>query len=141
MPGLPLDAARKLLATARVARLATLTPAGRPHLVPVTFAVAGDLIYSAVDAKPKATRDLQRLANVRANPDVAVLADHYAEDWAALWWVRADGSASILDDAAGMTVPVRLLAERYPQYRDAPPAGPVISIRVRRWTGWSAGPR
>jgi PPOX class probable F420-dependent enzyme len=140
MPGLGRDAARELLAGARVARLATVTPDGRPHVVPVTFAVAGDLIYSAVDAKPKTTRELRRLANIRANPDVAVLADHYAEDWAALWWARADGSASVLDEPAAIAGPVTLLAERYPQYRAAPPAGPVIAVRVHRWTGWSAVP-
>jgi PPOX class probable F420-dependent enzyme len=138
MPVLAPETARELLAGARVARLGTVTPGGRPHLVPVTFAVDGDRIYSAVDAKPKTTRDLRRLANIRANPEVAVLADHYAEDWSALWWARAEGSASVLDDAAAMAGPIRLLARRYPQYRLAPPAGPVICIFVRRWTGWSA---
>jgi PPOX class probable F420-dependent enzyme len=140
MPVLAPETARELLSAARVARLATVTPAGRPHLVPVTFAVDGDRIYSAVDAKPKTTRDLQRLANIRVNPEVAVLADHYAEDWSALWWARADGRASVLDTVAAMEGPLRLLAERYPQYRDAAPAGPVISVLVRRWTGWSAAP-
>jgi PPOX class probable F420-dependent enzyme len=140
MPVLAPDAARELLAAARVARLGTVTPGCRPHIVPVTFAVDGDCIFSAVDAKPKTTRDLQRLANIRAGPDVTVLADHYAEDWSALWWARADGSASVLEGAAAMAEPLRLLAERYPQYRDMPPAGPVISILVRRWTGWSAAP-
>jgi PPOX class probable F420-dependent enzyme len=138
MPGLAPAAARELLAAARVARLGTVTPGGRPHLVPVVFAVAGDVIYSAVDAKPKASRDLRRLANIRANPEVTVLADHYAEDWAALWWARADGSGSILDDPAAMAGPIRLLAERYPQYLAAAPPGPVIAVQVRRWTGWSA---
>jgi PPOX class probable F420-dependent enzyme len=138
MPVLGRDTARELLAAARVARLATVSPDGRPHIVPVAFAVEGDRIYSAVDAKPKTTRDLRRLANIRAHPGVAVLADHYAEDWTALWWARADGDASVLDDASAMARPVRLLAERYPLYRAAPPAGPVISILVRRWTGWSA---
>ena len=85
------DEARRRLAAARVARLATVGGPGSPHLVPVTFAVAGDRIYSAVDAKPKTTRDLRRLRNIRADPRVAVLADHYDEDWSRLWWARADG--------------------------------------------------
>ena len=156
-----LDAAsaRQRFAGARVARLATASPDGRPHIVPFTFALgpvqagpvqagpaqagpvqAGprDCIYSAVDAKPKASTDLRRLRNIRANPRVAVLADHYEDDWGHLWWVRADGQAAILDDPAAMAPALALLAARYPQYRDQPPGGPVISIRVTRWSGWAA---
>src|SRR6266849_6641507 len=138
MPRLAEDAARRLLGSARVARLATSTTEGRPHIVPVTFAVNGDWLYSVVDAKPKTTRDLRRLANIRADGRVAVLADHYDEDWDSLWWVRADGDAGILDDPAQLAGPVSLLASRYPQYREQPPPGPVIAIAVRRWTGWAA---
>ena len=135
--------ARQRFGAARVARLATGGPDGRPHLVPVTFALApgapgGDRIYSTVDAKPKTTAGLQRLRNIAADPRVALLADHYAEDWAGLWWARADGTASVLTSPAEMAAPLRLLAERYPQYREQPPAGPVISVRVERWTGWAA---
>jgi PPOX class probable F420-dependent enzyme len=120
-----------------VARLATVGAAGQPHLVPVTFAVDGDRVYTAVDAKPKTTARLRRLRNIAENPRVALLADHYAEDWARLWWVRADGLASLLDRPADMAVPLQLLAARYPQYRATPPPGPVISIQVTRWTGWT----
>ena len=130
--------ARRRFASARVARLATVGADGRPHLVPMAFALAGETVYSAVDAKPKRTRALRRLANVAAEPRVAVLADHYEEDWGALWWVRADGTGRILDaeepegrDALG------LLAGRYAQYRDARPAGPVLAVDVARWSGWS----
>ena len=130
--------ARRRLGGARVAVLATVAATGRPHVVPVTFALAGDLVYTAVDAKPKTTRDLRRLDNIRSDPRVSVLADYYDEDWAELWWVRADGEATIVDDRPEMTEPVRLLARRYPQYRRDPPAGPVIAVRVTRWTGWSA---
>jgi PPOX class probable F420-dependent enzyme len=132
------DEARLRFAAVRVARLATISPDGRPHVVPVTFAAAGDVIYTAVDAKPKRTPRLQRLSNIRANPRVAVLADHYDDDWSALWWVRADGLATVLDDEAGMAAPIRLLTACYPQYAASPPAGPVIAIRVLRWTGWAA---
>ncbi len=132
------DQARRLFLTAPVARLATVSGAGQPHLVPCTFAVDDDLIYSAVDAKPKSTINLRRVRNIRENPRVSLLADHYDDDWSALWWVRADGLASIVDDAAAMAGPIRLLAGRYPQYTASPPGGPVILIRVHRWTGWSA---
>jgi PPOX class probable F420-dependent enzyme len=135
---LPEDEARRRLGAASVARLATVTPAGHPHIVPVTFALDADLIYSAVDAKPKTTAHLQRLRNIQAEPRVAVLADHYCGDWARLWWVRADGLASVLDDPADMAGPLRLLAGRYPQYRGRPPAGPVIRVQVRRWTAWAS---
>jgi PPOX class probable F420-dependent enzyme len=133
-----------------VARLATTGPAARPHLVPVTFALDGDRIYTVVDAKPKATMNLRRLRNIRADPRVAVLADHYEDDWSRLWWARADGLAEILAGPAagqapgtagrqaGPAGPLELLAARYPQYLADPPAGPLIRIQVERWTGWAA---
>lgn len=130
--------ARELFASARVARLATADASGQPHLVPLVFALAGDSIFSAVDAKPKRTRALRRLSNIAANPQVALLADHYDDaDWEALWWVRAEGEARVLegDDAApGLA----LLAERYAQYRAEPPAGPLLAVAVIRWSGWHA---
>jgi PPOX class probable F420-dependent enzyme len=129
--------ARRRFAAARVARLATVDAGGRPHLVPIVFALAGETVYSVVDAKPKRTTELRRLQNVRSNPAVSVLADHYDDaDWSALWWVRADGAARVLDPAEPEArAGVQLLAERYPQQRAA---GPVLAIDVRRWSGWSA---
>lgn len=138
MPKLSPDEARRLLTTVPVVRLATVGEDGRPHVVPVTFAVHRGSVYTAVDHKPKSTRDLRRLADVRANPRVALLADHYEDDWSRLWWVRVDGAARIVADAAGMAGPVGLLADRYAQYRDRPPEGPVIAITIDGWTGWSA---
>jgi len=132
------DESRQRFGAARVARLATTSAEGHPHIVPITFALEHDVIYSAIDSKPKSTPHLRRLSNIHANPRVALLADHYDEDWSALWWVRADGMAAILDTSAETTEPTGLLAGRYPQYRDNPPPGPVIAIRVARWTGWSA---
>jgi PPOX class probable F420-dependent enzyme len=132
------EEARQRFGRVRAARLATVSADGQPHLVPVTFAMDGDVIYTAVDAKPKSTRQLRRLSNIRANPGVCLLADHYADDWSALWWVRADGTAVIIGDANDMAAPIRLLARRYRQYEADPPDGPVIAIRVSTWTGWSA---
>jgi PPOX class probable F420-dependent enzyme len=136
------EEARARFTAARVARLATADAAGVPHLVPVVFAVDGDLVYSAVDAKPKRTTALRRLANVRVNPHVALLVDQYDDaDWAALWWVRADGEGHVVE--AGEPEArhaVRLLVARYTQYRGTPPAGPVLVVRVTRWSGWSGRP-
>ncbi len=129
--------ARARLAGARVARLATAGADGQPHLVPVVFAVDGDRVYTAVDQKPKTTTRLRRLRNIRENPRVALLADHYAEDWDALWWVRADGRARVVEDPAAARHPVDLLAEKYEQYVRARPAGPLIVIEAERWTGWA----
>ena len=123
-------------ASAPVARLATVRPDGAPHLVPIVFAVVGDVIVSAVDAKPKRSRDLRRLANIAAEPRVAVLADHYEADWSRLWWVRADGVARVREDEpAGLPA----LIARYPQYRAEPPAGPFLEITVERWSAWVSG--
>ena len=133
--------ARQRFATVPVARLATVGSDGQPHIVPVTFAVDGNHIYSAVDAKPKSSRQLRRLRNIAGNPRVAVLADHYQQDWSSLWWVRADGYASILAEPSELARPLRLLAERYPHYRASPPDGPVIHILAERWVGWAASGR
>jgi PPOX class probable F420-dependent enzyme len=131
--------ARTRFAAARVARLATAGPDGRPHLVPVVFAVAGARVYSAVDdVKPKSTTRLKRLRNIAANPAVALLADHYEDDWTALWWARADGVARLVEPGDAEAAHARrLLAARYPQYRAAPPPGTVIAVDVTRWSGWT----
>lgn len=124
------------LETARVARLATVDESGRPHLVPVTFAVDGDVVYIAVDHKPKTTRDLKRLRNIEANPHVSLLVDEYTEDWTRLWWIRADGVATILRDPATFAEPVRLLSAKYPQYQANPIEGPIIRIEITHRASW-----
>jgi len=131
------DEARARFGTVPVARLGTADSQGRPHVVVVTFAVDGDTIYTAVDQKPKSGGTLKRLRNVGENPAVTMLADHYAEDWEELWWVRADGQAEVLADQRQMAAPLRLLANRYWQYRQAPPTGPVLAMTVERWSGWT----
>ena len=132
---------RRRFADARVARLATVDADGRPHLVPVVFAVVGDVVWSAVDAKPKSTRALKRLANIAANPRVSLLVDHYDDDWTRLWWVRADGTAEVLEAGASGTTEVRTaldaLAAKYHQYDAERPAGPFVRVAVTRWSGWS----
>ena len=133
------EEARARLGAARVARLATAGGNGQPHVVPVTFAVDGDLIYTAVDHKPKTTVNLRRLRNIRENSRVAVLADHYDEDWDALWWVRVDGRANVLENDDRVRRQLDMLAERYEQYRQTQPTGPVIVIEAVRWTGWAGG--
>jgi PPOX class probable F420-dependent enzyme len=123
----------------RIARLATADAGGIPHVVPIVFAVDGDRVYSAVDAKPKRTWALRRLANIRVNPRVAVLVDHYADDWSTLWWARADGTARVVGpDTSDGKYAIALLTTRYAQYVADPPTGPVVVIEVERWSGWSA---
>lgn len=133
--------ARARFASARVARLATAGRDGQPHVVPVTFAVDADLIYIAVDHKPKTTLNLRRLRNIAENPRVAVLADHYGEDWDTLWWVRVDGRARVLENDDAVNRQLNMLAERYEQYRRTRPTGPVIVIEAERWTGWADAER
>jgi PPOX class probable F420-dependent enzyme len=135
---LPEDEARARFAAEPVVRLGTADAQGRPHVVVVTFAVEGDTIYTAVDQKPKSGTNLKRLRNVAENPRVTMLADHYSDDWDALWWARADGRAEILAVQSLMAAPLKLLASRYWQYRQAPPTGPVIAVIVERWSGWAA---
>lgn len=126
---------RERFANARVARLATVDATGAPHLVPLVFALVGDVIHSAVDGKPKRHTALRRLANIGHEPRVSVLADHYDDDWAQLWWVRADGVARVLESSpAGLAA----LTAKYPQYVTVPPPGPFLEIQVRHWASWSA---
>ena len=131
-------AARRRFESSPIARLATVRPDGAPHVVPVVFAVNGDHVYTAVDHKPKRHQRLQRLANLAFEPRCSLLVDHYDHDWSQLWWVRADGVASIVDDPAQGSEGRRCLTERYPHYHDASPAGPLIVVEVRRWAGWDA---
>jgi PPOX class probable F420-dependent enzyme len=131
--------ARALFAGARIARLATVGPDGRPHQVPICFALQGPLLVTAVDHKPKTTKALKRLRNIAENPAVSLLADHYEEDWAALWWVRVDGRAIVVPaGAVERERPLDLLAAKYPQYRGQRPEGPVIVIDADRWSGWAS---
>jgi PPOX class probable F420-dependent enzyme len=134
---LPTDEARRRFAAARVARLATVSSHGVPHLVPVTFAVTGQRIVFAIDDKPKSTTKLRRLENIAAQPSVCLLVDEYDEDWDRLWWARADGTATVLehDDEA-----LDALAARYQVYARKRPRGPVVSIEVTAWSGWAAQP-
>ena len=127
------EESRQRFTKSTIARLATITPSGHPHVIPVTFAIQNSTLYIAVDHKPKTTHNLQRIRNIKQNPAVSVLADHYADDWTTLWWTRADGTATITDDET----PIDLLVAKYPQYQETRPHGPVIEIRITHWTGWS----
>jgi PPOX class probable F420-dependent enzyme len=129
---------RERVTTAQVARLATVTVAGAPHQVPFCFVLDGDVLYSAVDRKPKRTSRLRRLDNAAAEPRVCVLVDHYEADWSRLWWVRLDGRARTLEAGPETAQALLALAAKYPQYRAEPPDGPVLRLDVERWTGWAA---
>ncbi|MDR7381597.1 TIGR03668 family PPOX class F420-dependent oxidoreductase [Promicromonospora iranensis] len=153
------DDCRSRFAAARHAYLATADADGVPHLVPVTFALlsaarppahgptadagagapTADEIVVAVDHKPKATSDLKRLRNLTENPRVTFLVDRYDDDWAQLWWVRADGPAAVEHEGRARAAALDALAARYPQYRDHRPDGPLIRVRVTRWSGWAHG--
>ena len=136
---------RNRLGEARVGRLATVAPDGQPHLVPCCFALRGDTVYSAVDGKPKSTRALRRLENIRANARVALLVDFYNDEWDELWWVRVDANGRVLnadDPTTGdrahseFTLAVDLLRGKYEQYRVEAPAGPVVALDIVQWRGW-----
>jgi len=132
------EEARRRVAAARVARLASVDRNGRPHVVPFCFALSGDRIVSVVDQKPKQTLQLRRLENIRRCPDVQLVVDHYDDDWAVLWWVRVSGRGRVIDHGPAHAAAVDLLATKYGQYRDRRPAGPVLVIDITRIIGWQA---
>lgn len=131
---------RRLVTAARVARLATTGADGRPHAVPVCYALRGETVYSAVDHKPKRGRRLRRVSNLERTGDACLLIDRYGQDWSDLWWVRLDGRGRVVADPGEAAGAVAALVDKYPQYRDRPPDGPVIAVDITAWSGWSAGP-
>ena len=144
------ETCRSRFAAARHAYLATADADGVPQLVPVTFALVNVAhapvpeapaheIVVAVDHKPKTTRDLKRLRNLAENPRAAFLVDEYDDDWTRLWWVRADGIAAIEHEGEARAAALDALAARYPQYRERRPDGPLVRVRVTRWSGWAHG--
>jgi PPOX class probable F420-dependent enzyme len=145
MPVMDEAETRRRFAEARVARLATSDAEGRPYLVPLVFAQRGDEIVTAIDWKPKRPGRVKRLDNIAVRPEVCLLVDEYDDDWDRLWWVRADGTARVVppdaperDARDEYATAVELLRQKYAQYRQRPPDGPVIVISVRRWNGWRA---
>ncbi len=141
MSALDANTCRARLDAARVGRLATVTAEGLPHVVPCCFALVGDRLYSAVDGKPKSTMALRRLDNIRANPAASLVVDHYADDWEQLWWVRADGGCSVVAAPGERRSALAALADKYRQYRLAPPLGSVLAIEIDRLRGWSFVPQ
>lgn len=130
--------ARRRFAAARVAVLATADAAGAPHLVPVTFVVDGDTAWTATDDKSKRTTMLRRHDNIRAQPRVSLLVQHWSEDWSLLWWVRADGLALVTMEQSTVDRVTGLLTAKYPQYEEVSVKGPVIEVAVHKWRGWAA---
>ena len=107
-------------------------------MVPIVFAIEGDVVYSIADPKPKDALDLLRHRNIRANPAVSLLVDFYDEAWEDLWWIRADGTASVVDSGAERDTTIRLLLAKYPQYETmTDPFGAATVIRVARVTSWT----
>jgi PPOX class probable F420-dependent enzyme len=142
------DEAVALAAAARVGRIATVRPGGAPHVVPVVFVLIdhpeGLRLFWAVDDKPKRSASLARLENIRAEPRVEVVVDHYDEDWRRLWWVRLLGAARIVAGDAERRSAVEALAGKYDPYRRRPPSGDVVAVEVagvRWWTGTPGEPR
>lgn len=131
------DSARIRFTDARSAVLGTVASDGQPHLVPIVFACEGDVVYTAVDGKPKSTTRLRRLANIEAQPEVSVLVDYYDDDWQQLWWVRVDGVATVHTDGERADRARQLLRAKYDQYESVSLAGLVIAITVARWSSWS----
>jgi PPOX class probable F420-dependent enzyme len=131
------DEMRRRVAEARVGRLATIDPDGRPNVVPFVFALEGDTLYSSVDEKPKRTRHLRRLENLRRDPRFTVLVDDYDEDWPTVWWVRLRGRGRVIEEGPERARALRSLGEKYDQYDTEPPQGAVIALDVEDWRGWA----
>jgi PPOX class probable F420-dependent enzyme len=138
MPPLPEDEAWRRFAAARIARLGTVREDGRPHVVPIVFAVDGETIFSIADPKPKRGMDLLRHRNIAANPAVSVLVDEYEESWQRIWWVRIDGTGRVVEDGPDRDTAIRLVRAKYPQYAAwTTPFGAATVIRIGRLSSWT----
>ncbi|MGZ4224572.1 MAG: pyridoxamine 5'-phosphate oxidase family protein [Solirubrobacteraceae bacterium] len=128
-----------MLASSRVGRLGLLDDDGAPRVLPVTYAITGESLVTAVDQKPKrrSGQELARVRWLRARPTAALTVDHYDDDWSALAWVQALGTVRVLD-AAGAPEAMAALAERYEPYRSDPPAGPLLVLEPERLLWWHA---
>lgn len=131
---------RRLASQARVARLGTIDPDGRSHLVPLCFALDGSSFYSEVDQKPKSSKRLRRVENIIRDPRVTILVDHYEEEWPKVWWVRMRGSGRLVEGDEERDRGRRLLIDKYPQYQEDPPTGELFAVEVEEWLGWSYSP-
>jgi PPOX class probable F420-dependent enzyme len=131
--------ARDLLEEGRVGRLGLRDEEGQPRVLPITFAVVGDEIWSAVDKKPKreSDRELARLRYLRRDPRAALTVDRYSDDWSQLAWVQALGEVRIVE-AGDVTDALRVLSEKYAPYRESAPPGPLLALRPSRCLCWRA---
>jgi PPOX class probable F420-dependent enzyme len=136
------DEAWDRVRTARVGRMATVTPSNRPHVVPFVFALVEDgdtrVAYWAVDHKPKRSVDLKRIRNLETNPAVEFVVDGYDEDWGRLWWVRCSGTARVVESETERRSALQALEENYPQYAVDGPDGPVVAIDIETCEGWES---
>jgi PPOX class probable F420-dependent enzyme len=131
--------ARELLAGARVARLGLLDEEGLPRVLPLTFAMHGACLWSAVDRKPKRDpgREPARVRYLRRDPRAALTVDRYDDDWSRLAWVQVLGAVAIV--AVGdAPAALRALAAKYPAYEQEPPQGPLLRLEPQRFLWWSA---
>jgi PPOX class probable F420-dependent enzyme len=133
------DAERRFVVHHRIAHLATADTHAVPHVVPVCFALVHETLYFSIDQKPKRglATALKRLRNVAANPAVAIMIDHYEDDWARLGWVLLRGRAEILNAGPEHRDAQGLLRARYPQLNAMQIEHlPVIAVRIERTTSW-----
>ena len=133
----------RFLRSARTGHLATADANGQPHVIPVCYVFDGESIYSVLDAKPKSTplRQLRRVRNILANPQVSLVVDHYEEDWSRLRYVLVLGEAGLLEGGEEWARAIAMLREKYPQYRRMDlEESPVIKITPARFVPWSSQP-
>jgi PPOX class probable F420-dependent enzyme len=131
------DEMRRRIERERVVRLATIDERGRAHVVPVVFAVDGDIFYSATDEGPRLAK---RLRNLEHDQRVTILADVYDEDWSKVWWVRLRGTGRVVGEGSERTHAIGLLERKYPQFAGTPSAeagGPVLAVDIKDWSGWA----
>ena len=133
------DAQRRFLAKQRVARLATADDAGRPHVVPICYTLIENTVYFTIDEKPKKTpaAKLKRLANLKENPQAALVVDHYDEDWSQLGWVMVRGHAEVLESGREHDLAQAGLRARYPQLVTMRIEQlPVVAVRIHHVMSW-----
>jgi PPOX class probable F420-dependent enzyme len=109
---------------ARVCRVATVSPAGVPHLVPVCHVLAGQKLYIG------SGRDAAKMRNLTANPRIALTVDEYSDHWAALKGVMVQGRARLIARGPEFARAREALYDKYPQYSKEAALSPSDSVIV-----------
>lgn len=125
------EAVRQFVAAARVCRIASVRPTGEPHLIPVCPAFDGEATLYVDIGRRYTTAEA-----LRANSNIAVLIDHYSEDWSQLKGVLLRCRAEPIEGEERERA-WQLIREKYPQGQEIDWRPRLtLALRIYDWRQW-----